>query len=71
MKNSQIAIGAILIALIAGGAYLLNKGGTPALEAAATTEAPAAAAPEGVAPAAPECTQYSLKAGEWVCTSGN
>ncbi len=29
------------------------------------------AAPEGVAPEATECTQYSLVAGAWVCTSGH
>lgn len=77
MTNSQITIGAILIAVIAGAAFFLTKGEAPAPEAAAKTEAPsptaapAPAAPEGVTPEAPDCTQYSLKAGAWVCTEGN
>lgn len=73
MTNSQIIIGAILIAMIAGAAFFLTKGEAPAPEAATKTEAPApaAAAPEGVTPEAPDCTQYSLKAGAWVCTEGN
>mgnify|MGYP001175537816 FL=1 len=70
MKNSQIITGVILIAVIAGAAYFLTKGTEPAPQAAVPTEAPAAA-PEGVAPEAPECTQYSLVAGAWVCTSGH
>lgn len=77
MKNSQLAaIGAVLL-LAAGAVYYVTSGVGQA-PATSPTPAPAAAtAPAaGVAPAAPvdapadpACTQYSLVAGAWVCTS--
>lgn len=74
MKSSQITLGAIVIAVIAAAAFYLTQKSEPAAEAASEAAAPAATEGTGAAAlseTAPECTEYTLKAGAWVCTSGN
>ena len=71
MKNSQIALGALVIAVIAAVAFYVMRQDEPAKEDAAEAPAEPVTTPENDPAKSPDCTQYTLKAGAWVCTSGH